>query len=57
MSVFPEERQHAVYCTACEGEMCDTVRVNNEQCVQAKHFFHETCLFHNQDEGIVVSVS
>jgi hypothetical protein len=46
----PKDRREAVYCSACDGVMCDTVRVNSNDCLEANHFFHDFCLLGSSDE-------
>jgi hypothetical protein len=30
----PKDRREAGYCSACDGDMRDTVRINNSDCLQ-----------------------
>jgi len=50
-----DKREHAYFCTECEGVLCDTVRVDSEICLQQRHFFHSFCLIDKQaeDDGII----
>jgi len=40
----PEDRQHMVECSRCNGTMCDVFRINDPACLADKHYFHKECL-------------